>query len=170
MAWIAYLITWLPTSSSPAHHTARWRVEAVVYLITVTLLTGSALAYLICRLGFFYRTPDPPAGRRGHPGRVLRPARPTVTVIIPSYKEDERIIRTTLLSAALQEYPGLRVVLLIDDPTHPKTQKDRELLEAARALPGQIERAAGRACQPVHRRAAGLRSLRRRRTRSTSPT
>ena len=33
------------------------------------------------------------------------------------------MIRTTLLSAALQEYPDKRVVLLIDDPYVPKTRK-----------------------------------------------
>ena len=50
------------------------------------------------------------------------------------------MIRTTLLSAALQEYPDKRVVLLIDDPYLPKTGKAREQLESARALPGKIER------------------------------
>ena len=41
---------------------------------------------------------------------------PTLTAIVPSYKEERRVIRQTLLSAALQEFPNLRVVLLIDDP------------------------------------------------------
>ena len=31
-----------------------------------------------------------------------------MTVLVPSYQEDERVIRMTLLSAALQEYPHLR--------------------------------------------------------------
>ena len=43
-----------------------------------------------------------------------------------------------MLSAALQEYPDKRVVLLIDDPYVPETQQAREQLEAARALPGEI--------------------------------
>ena len=50
------------------------------------------------------------------------------------------MIRTTLLSAALQEYPDKCVVLLIDDPYVPKTRQAREQLESARALPGKIER------------------------------
>jgi Glycosyl transferase family group 2/Glycosyl hydrolases family 18 len=45
-----------------------------------------------------------------------------------------------LLSAALQEYPGKRVVLLIDDPYVAKTAKAGELLAAARALPQEIQR------------------------------
>jgi hypothetical protein len=32
------------------------RAESVLYLLIVTLLTVSALAYLLSRLGFFYRT------------------------------------------------------------------------------------------------------------------
>src|SRR5690606_17683361 len=55
------------------------------------------------------------------------------------YQEDVRVIRTTLLSAALQEHPHLRVVLLIDDPPNPTTTPARGLLEAARALPATIE-------------------------------
>ena len=46
---------------------------------------------------------------------------PTLTAIIPSYKEERRVIRQTLLSAALQEFPNIRVVLLIDDPPNTTT-------------------------------------------------
>src|SRR5581483_7040473 len=48
--------------------------------------------------------------------------------------------RQTLLSIALQEYADLRVVLLIDDPPNPAEQHNRDLLEAARLLPAEIER------------------------------
>lgn len=118
---------------------ARLVIEAIVYLLMVTGLATSAMAYLITRIGFFYRS-------RSHTraSRVVldaffdQPAAP-VTVLVPSYQEDERVIRTTLLSAALQEYPALQVVLLIDDPQHPTTRKARALLDEARALPGIIE-------------------------------
>ncbi|MBJ7451521.1 MAG: EAL domain-containing protein [Blastococcus sp.] len=118
---------------------ARLVIEAIVYLVMVTGLATSAMAYLITRIGFFYRS-------RSHAraSRVVldaffdQPAAP-VTVLVPSYQEDERVIRTTLLSAALQEYPALQVVLLIDDPQQPTTRKARALLDEARALPGIIE-------------------------------
>ncbi|HEY4604375.1 MAG TPA: glycosyltransferase family 2 protein, partial [Blastococcus sp.] len=118
---------------------ARLVIEAIVYLLMVTGLATSAMAYLITRIGFFYRS-------RAHvrASRVVldaffdQPAAP-VTVLVPSYQEDERVIRTTLLSAALQEYPALQVVLLIDDPQNPTTKRARALLEDARALPGIIE-------------------------------
>ena len=58
---------------------------------------------------------------------------------MPSYQEDARVIRNTLLSAALQEYPHTRIVLLIDDPPAPRLRRNYELLVAARALPRQLE-------------------------------
>lgn len=39
----------------------------------------------------------------------------SITVLIPSYDEEPNVVRKTLLSAALQEFPEVRVVLLIDD-------------------------------------------------------
>jgi cellulose synthase/poly-beta-1,6-N-acetylglucosamine synthase-like glycosyltransferase/chitodextrinase len=139
-AWVAYLVTWFfEDFFHPGYETAVARAEAVLYLLIVTMLTVSALAYLLSRLGFFYRTRTHHRGSRATLDQFFDTTTPTLTTIIPSYQEDERVIRNTLLSAALQEYPGKRVVLLIDDPFVPKTAKALEQLEAARALPGQIE-------------------------------
>jgi EAL domain-containing protein (putative c-di-GMP-specific phosphodiesterase class I)/cellulose synthase/poly-beta-1,6-N-acetylglucosamine synthase-like glycosyltransferase len=140
LAWLTYFGTWLTDQFiTGGHHTARLRVEAVVYLITVTMLTGSALAYLTCRLGFFYRAREHRRMPRAALEHFFARSSPSVTVIIPSYKEDERIIRTTVLSAALQDYPALRVVLLIDDPSNPKRGSDRRLLEQARAVASDLQ-------------------------------
>ena len=97
----------------------RGTVEAVVYLLLVTLLTASAVGYLLARLGHLQRV----RAHRREPRAVIDAAfdesNPTLTAIVPSYQEDHRVIRQTLLSAALQEFPNLRVVLLIDDPPAP---------------------------------------------------
>src|SRR6202050_753665 len=139
-AWVAYLVTWFfEDFFHPGSENAVARAEAVLYLLIVTMLTVSALAYLLSRLGFFYRTRTHHRDSRAILDQFFDTATPTLTTIIPSYQEEERVIRNTLLSAALQEYPGKRVVLLIDDPFIPKTRKALEQLEAARALPGQIE-------------------------------
>ncbi|GIE77893.1 hypothetical protein Aph02nite_38430 [Actinoplanes philippinensis] len=114
-------------------------VEAIVYMLVVTALMGSAMAYLITRIGFFYRSRSHHRAPRIALDPFLAGPTPSVTVLVPSYQEDERVVRTTLLSAALQEYPGLRVVLLIDDPQKPRTRAARDLLLSARALPGAIE-------------------------------
>jgi cellulose synthase/poly-beta-1,6-N-acetylglucosamine synthase-like glycosyltransferase len=44
---------------------------------------------------------------------------PTITVLVPSYAEEPEVVRMTLLSAALQEFPSKRVVLLLDDNPNP---------------------------------------------------
>jgi cellulose synthase/poly-beta-1,6-N-acetylglucosamine synthase-like glycosyltransferase len=140
-AWVAYLIWWFFADFfNPMYDSAVNRAESVLYLFIVTMLTVSALAYLLSRLGFFYRTRTHHRASRAILDQFYDATTPTLTTIIPSYQEDERVIRNTLLSAALQEYPDKRVVLLIDDPHVPKTVKARDLLHAARALPGQIER------------------------------
>ena len=119
---------------------ARLVIEAVVYMLMVTGLATSAMAYLITRIGFFYRSrAHQRASRPVLDAFFDTPAAAPVTVLVPSYQEDERTIRTTLLSAALQEYPGLQVVLLLDDPQNPTTARARRLLEDARAQPEVIE-------------------------------
>jgi cellulose synthase/poly-beta-1,6-N-acetylglucosamine synthase-like glycosyltransferase len=64
---------------------------------------------------------------------------PAVSILVPAYKEDPQVVRRTLLSAALQDYPNRRLVLLIDDPAHPTHPADIELLSAVRSLPEEIQ-------------------------------
>jgi cellulose synthase/poly-beta-1,6-N-acetylglucosamine synthase-like glycosyltransferase/chitodextrinase len=139
-AWLAYVVQWFFNDFfHPGYETAVARTEEVLYLLIVTLLTVSALAYLLSRLGFMYRTRTHHRATRASLDQFYDARQPTLTTIIPSYQEEERVIRTTLLSAALQEYPDKRIVLLIDDPYVPKTRKAREQLEAARALPRKLQ-------------------------------
>jgi hypothetical protein len=63
----------------------------------------------------------------------------SLTTLVPSYQEEEDVIRMTLLSAALQEYPDQRIVLLIDDPPDPRYAQPYQQLHAARALPDQVQ-------------------------------
>ncbi|HEY1687261.1 MAG TPA: glycosyltransferase family 2 protein [Solirubrobacteraceae bacterium] len=140
LAWLAFgtlTVAKYLISEPQARTYGVW--EAALYLVVLTLLTLSALAYLTTRLGCFYRS-------RGH-ARVPRAAideffaenAPTLTVLVPSYREQASVIRKTLLSAALQEHPNMRVVLLIDDPPEPTYAYQEELLEQARRLPHEVE-------------------------------
>ncbi len=139
-AWLGYFVTWLLEDFfDPRYAGAVDRAESVIYLLTVTILTASALAYLLSRLGFCYRTRNCHWASRAILDQFFDAKTPPLTTIVPSYQEETRVIRNTLLSAALQEYPDKRIVLLIDDPFVPRTARARELLTAARALPGQIE-------------------------------
>jgi cellulose synthase/poly-beta-1,6-N-acetylglucosamine synthase-like glycosyltransferase/chitodextrinase len=156
-AWIAYTVNWFFADFfHPGNESAIARTEEVLYLLIVTLLTASAMAYLLSRLGFFYRTRTHHRATRGSLDQYFDTKRPTLTTIIPSYQEEERVIMTTLLTAALQEYPDKSVVLLIDDPYVPKNAKAREQLENARALPAKIERILA---EPARRFAGGMASL-----------
>jgi EAL domain-containing protein (putative c-di-GMP-specific phosphodiesterase class I)/cellulose synthase/poly-beta-1,6-N-acetylglucosamine synthase-like glycosyltransferase len=139
-AWLVYVtLTIIQQFVEGKASSARLAIEAIVYLVVVTALTASAMAYLITRIGFFYRSRAHHRAPRAAIDEFLTQAVPTVTVLVPSYKEDERVIRTTLLSAALQEHPHLRVVLLVDDPPNPTSRADRALLQTARELPSRIE-------------------------------
>ena len=66
-------------------------------------------------------------------------AAPALTILVPSYKEEIAVIRQALLSAALQDYPKKRVVLLLDDPPNPKTHQDCAALWAGRNLPFELQ-------------------------------
>ena len=141
LAWCAYFGTWLFTDLLNSNHsTAVDRTESIGYLLIVTLLTASSLAYLLSRLGFFYRVRSHHRATRRELEEFFDASAPALTAIIPSYQEETRVVRSTLLSAALQEYPHTRIVLLIDDPPAPRRQHAKQLLEGARALPGEIER------------------------------
>ncbi|MEO9254017.1 MAG: glycosyltransferase family 2 protein, partial [Tepidiformaceae bacterium] len=117
-AWLAYVVEQVVRLSG-SDLTPRTLAETAVYLIIVTSLTMSASAYLLTRVGYFERIKNHRRVPRSTIDDFFDDAMPTMTVLIPSYREDERVVHQTLMSAALQEYPNLRVVLLVDDPPNP---------------------------------------------------
>lgn len=133
VAWLIYLIE-QTLRVMDVGLTPRTFVETTLYLVLVTLLTASAVAYLLARLGYFERIKTHRRVPRSAIDSYFDKHQPTMTVLVPSYREEERIVRLTLLSAALQEYPHLRVVLLIDDPPNPSDPQNRALLERSRSL------------------------------------
>jgi EAL domain-containing protein (putative c-di-GMP-specific phosphodiesterase class I)/cellulose synthase/poly-beta-1,6-N-acetylglucosamine synthase-like glycosyltransferase len=139
-AWFAYMcLSIFQQFIEGRANSARLVVEAIVYMAVVTALTASAMAYLITRIGFFYRSRSHRRAPRAALDDFFDEASPSLTVLVPSYQEDERVVRATLLSAALQEHPSLRIVLLIDDPPVPADAHAAELLDQARTLPGRIQ-------------------------------
>ena len=56
----------------PGYENAVARTEEVLYLLIVTLLTVSALAYLLSQARVLLPHADPPPGHPGQPGPVLR--------------------------------------------------------------------------------------------------
>lgn len=142
VSWAMYVVTTVfrefVETPSPSF---RFTIEAIVYVLVVTALTFSALMHLIARQGALYRFRDhnrlPRAELDRHFGDDYGHA---ITVLVPSYVEEISVVSKTLWSAALQEFADIEVVLLIDDPPNPTDPERIAALEAARALPAQIER------------------------------
>lgn len=113
--------------------------EAILFGTLEGFLVYGTLCYQIARLGQLTRTYAHQRSRMDSPVPFVRASAPAVTVLVPSYKEEIPVIRQTLLSAALQDYPNKRVVLLLDDPPNPKTRQDRKALWAGRTLPFDLQ-------------------------------
>jgi cellulose synthase (UDP-forming) len=111
----------------------------ILFMLIVALLIWGSLVYQLTRLAYFRRRLD----HRLAPARVLEEfsggAAPSLTVLVPSYKEQPQVVRRTLLSAALQDYPNRRVVLLIDDPAHPANADDERALRSIESLPVRLQ-------------------------------
>lgn len=123
---------------------ASLRAEAALLLVLVTLLVGSSLTYLVARVGASLRwRSHRPVPRSQVADAILR-EQATLTVLIPSYKEEPKVVWRTVMSAALQEFPGLRVVVLIDDPPDPADPSDALLLDRVTKAVAWVERALGR--------------------------
>jgi cellulose synthase/poly-beta-1,6-N-acetylglucosamine synthase-like glycosyltransferase len=139
VAWLAFLATTFGHQFTGPAAERPGLLQSLFYVGLVTALAASAMAYLVARLGFFARARTHRRAARAAIDEEFADGAPSLTMIIPSYQEDARVVRLTLLTAALQEYPDLRVVLLVDDPPHPRYAKPEQLLHAARDLPGEIE-------------------------------
>jgi cellulose synthase/poly-beta-1,6-N-acetylglucosamine synthase-like glycosyltransferase len=140
VGWIVFVVLTLASSSiGGADDRPPLDLATIGYLVIMSLLACSALMYLTTRLGYYTRIRNHRRATRAELTQPFERSAPTLTVLIPSYQEDERVIRMTVLSAALQEYPDLNVVLLIDDPPGPKYAGPAAMLAAAKALPGKIE-------------------------------
>jgi cellulose synthase (UDP-forming) len=115
--------------------------ELAVFTVVVAFLLYGNLVYQVCRLGQLRRRlAHRPAPRHPLSALLDDEHRPSVAVLVPSYREELRLVRQTLLAAALQEYPDLRVVLLIDDPPDVHDPASLVALHDARRLPDDLDR------------------------------
>jgi len=138
--WIALVVTVLNSQVLEGVSGHASVVETSGFLVAVSLLAASATAYLFARLGFYYRARRHRRIPRAMVDEFFASRRPSVTALVPSYQEEPNVILMTLLSTALQEYPDLRVVLLVDDPPNPQYARPRQLLDSALSLPDEVER------------------------------
>ncbi|MDJ0319401.1 glycosyltransferase family 2 protein [Pseudarthrobacter sp. PS3-L1] len=154
LAWMTYVVTTILKELADNPNAGfRFQFETVSYLTVVTFLTFSALMYLIARQGAMYRFRDHTRVPRGELDRHFAAYEEGITVLVPSYAEEPQVVRATLWSAALQEFPDLKVVLLLDDPPFPSDPDDLARLNRTRALSEEISAAMA---LPAQRFAAAL--------------
>ena len=137
-AWVALVFTVLQRAFSGGSQHMSF-VETAGFLFAVTMLSASAIAYLVGRLGFYYRASRHRRVPRAMIDEYFASERPRLTALVPSYQEEPGVILMTLLSIALQEYPDLNVVLLVDDPPEPRYAEPRRLLDSAIGLPAEVD-------------------------------
>src|SRR2546426_8346687 len=128
-----------------------WAAAAghLVFMGIVAALLYGSVVYQLTRIGGFQRratfapATDPELSRTYHEAAAGK-----LVVLVPSYKEEAKVVRRTLMSAALQDYPRRRVVLLIDDPPAPQDSAKAATLQAMRALPESLRQLFDAAAQP----------------------
>lgn len=116
----------------------QFTTQAIGYSLVVTFLTFSALMYLIAREGAFRRFAAHVRVPRAELDRHFATSTSSITVLVPSYAEEPQVVRATLMSAVLQEFPHLRAVLLVDDPPNPSNPAALEKLQATRSLAAEL--------------------------------
>ena len=142
LAWFAYMVTTIMRmliegpQESFVFHLQTW-----IYGLTITGLTFSALMYLTARYGAMVRFREHRRVERALIDEHFAESDDTVTVLIPSYDEEPEVVRYTLWSAALQEFPELGIVLLIDDRAEGLQGEELARLNRTRGLLAEISEA-----------------------------
>lgn len=135
LAWSVSTVAWTAAEQGQIDRLC----EAILFGALAGFLIYGNLCYQVARLGQLTRTFEHRLSRMKTPRPFVRETAPALTVLVPSYKEEIPVIRQTLLSAALQDYPNKRVVLLLDDPPNPNTPQDRAALWAGRTVAFSIQ-------------------------------
>jgi cellulose synthase/poly-beta-1,6-N-acetylglucosamine synthase-like glycosyltransferase/peptidoglycan/xylan/chitin deacetylase (PgdA/CDA1 family) len=138
-AWTAAVLHVLSVVDLTLDHQSLVSTAAFAYLVLISTLVAGSLAYLLARYGYARRlSARRPASDAELDAFRMAPV-PSVTILVPSYKEDPAVVEKTLLSAALQDYPRRSVVLLIDDPPVATTYEDARSLDCMRQLADAVE-------------------------------
>jgi cellulose synthase/poly-beta-1,6-N-acetylglucosamine synthase-like glycosyltransferase len=115
-ATLSALVLALANLGSSIGHADGPPVAAIVAALLLCGLTYGSVVYLVARWGCLRRQDDTRGVASTCPDRLYTTRKvPHVCVLVPSYKEEPRVVRQTVISAALAEYPSRRIVVLIDD-------------------------------------------------------
>jgi cellulose synthase/poly-beta-1,6-N-acetylglucosamine synthase-like glycosyltransferase len=107
LAGFAFYVCWF-TGMAP--------FSKVFYLGLLGGLFYCALAYQLNRFGAAVRAIRHRPFDASRYDYLFDAAAPSLTVLIPSYREERRVVQMTVLSAALARYADRRIAVLVDDP------------------------------------------------------
>lgn len=138
--WLIYFVYTIIKQFFVGPSSFEFTMQAMSYLVLVTVLTFSALLYLIMRQGAYQRFAKHLRVPKATIDKFFTKHQPSITVLVPSYSEEPQVIRKTLLSAALQEYPKVRIVLLIDDRPYPANPDVAKVLDQTRSICSDISK------------------------------
>ncbi|MCX5581130.1 glycosyltransferase family 2 protein [Kaistia terrae] len=90
--------------------------DRLIYCGLLLGLIYCCLSYQLSRYGAARRAQQHRAFTETDVAYLFEDRAPSVAVLIPTYREERRVIIMTMLSAALARYSNRRIVLLVDDP------------------------------------------------------
>ena len=92
LGWILFVFITLTSSSvGGAPDRPPLDIATIGYLVIMSLLACSALAYLTTRLGYYSRARSHRRATRAELVQTFERDAPSLTCLIPSYQEDERV-------------------------------------------------------------------------------
>lgn len=136
--WLLYVASTIFDQWTRGNGSFQQVVEAALYIVIMTLLCFSAFVYLVSRNGALIRFKEHKRVPRELLEEHFAEEKSAITVLVPSYDEEVGVIRKTMLSAMLQEYPQITVQLLLDDKPNPTTLEAAAKLAATQALPQEL--------------------------------
>ena len=113
--------------------------DNILFTVIMAFMAYGNAQYHICLVGYYKRKQAHNPVSREVLNALYKKDAPTLSILIPSYKEERNIIWQTLVSSALAEYKAKNVVLLIDDPYKAKALEDMLKLEDTRKIPVELQ-------------------------------
>ena len=115
-------------------------IETIMFTLISAFLIHSIFIYLLTRYGRLKHEKDFIEESQVSLVQFAfgTKASPSLTILVPAFKEEISVITMTLLLCVFQEYSQKRIVLLLDNPPDPVSQSDKRLLAESRNLPQYI--------------------------------
>lgn len=117
----------------------RLALEAALFITGMAFVAYGNFLYQVCLRGHYKRLQQHRPADTDELYTLYQGTAPSLSVLIPSYKEERMVNWQTMMSAALAEYPAKNVVLLIDDPYPAGSLPDMIKLEDTRRIPVEMQ-------------------------------